>query len=590
MTDAKEHGYPADSWQKYTAGGEAKAKEKEEKVKYALEELEVGPLDVHNAELLDAVHPVKWVQPVGIPVYNMVAIGAGAGGLVTCGQTHFAGGRAALIEKHLMGGDCLNIGCVPSKALLAAAKCAHKCRHAAEWGIEVKGVHVNFPKVMERMRKIRAHISENDSVQRFAHQKGVDVYQGTAQFNGPDTVKVTCTSGEERILKFRKACIATGGRARVPPAFKDTKYRTNATIFNLTELPARMAVVGVGPIGCELGQAFARFGTQVKLFSRSGVIMNKEDPEAAAIVKTQMEQDGCKFIAASIKSATQNGPKIRIVYVTKEDGKEVTEEFDQVLLSAGRVANVEGLNLEAAGVKLTDKKLIKVNDYLQTDNPNIYATGDCCLKEQFTHMAGTAAVLVADNANKSKTRKYSDFVIPRVTFTEPEVAAVGMSLAEIKTKYGQDYHEFKREFKIVDRNITDGYTLGFCKMHTKKSSDEILGCTIVGHGAGEMIAMVTTAMVGGVGALKVASIISPYPTMHENVKFTAAGFRGTLPNETPYWTKVMEDARKGKSKGLGSSTTYCVLGGALALLGAGIAYLKFSKCGSGSGSIADKSN
>jgi len=222
----------------------------------------------------------------------------------------------------------------------------------------------------------------------------------------------------------------------------------------------------------------------------------------------------------------------------------VEELFDELLLSAGRVPNIEGLGLEAAGVEYT-KDGVTVNDHLQTSNPNIYATGDVCLKEQFTHMSGTSAVLVTDNALKGMKRRYSDFVIPRVTFTEPEVAHVGLTEQEIKNKFGEEYYVFKRDFKIVDRNITDGYKAGFCKMFTKKKTDEILGCTIVGHGAGEMIAMVTTAMVGKLGALTVANIISPYPTMHENVKFTAAGYRGKLKNMKPYYEKRLKAEREG---------------------------------------------
>mmetsp|Transcript_20967 Transcript_20967/g.33797 ORF Transcript_20967/g.33797 Transcript_20967/m.33797 type:complete len:383 (-) Transcript_20967:234-1382(-) len=310
-----------------------------------------------------------------------------------------------------------------------------------------------------------------------------------------------------------------------------------------TRLPKKLAVIGAGPIGCELGQAFVRFGSQVKIFSRRGIVMSKEDPEAAAIVKQQMEKEGVEFIAATTEKCEVRDSKILMTYKTKE-GKVVEELFDELLLSAGRVPNIEGLNLEAAGVQYTQRG-VTVNDHLQTSNPDIYATGDVCLKEQFTHMSGTSAVLVTDNALKGMNRKYSDFVIPRVTFTEPEVAHVGLTEPEIKNKFGEEYYMFKRPFKIVDRNITDGYKEGFCKMFTKKKTDEILGCTIVGHGAGEMLGIVTTAMVGKLGALTVAKIICPYPTMHENVKFTAAGFRGKLKNMKPYYERKLKAEREG---------------------------------------------
>eukprot|EP00466_Bigelowiella_natans_P005527 jgi/Bigna1/90609/estExt_fgenesh1_pg.C_740067 len=456
---------------------QAESKDKKEKLKYALEHLEIGPLDSLNADLLDQVHPVKWKDPDGIPVYNIIAIGAGAGGLVTCGSTSRAGGKAALIEDKMMGGDCLNVGCVPSKALLSAAKCAYKCRTASSWGVNVKEVSCDFAKIMERMREIR--------------NAGIMMLGDTS---------------EERLR----------------------------------------------PIGCELGQAFVRFGSQVKIFSRRGIVMSKEDPEAAAIVKQQMEKEGVEFIAATTEKCEVRDSKILMTYKTKE-GKVVEELFDELLLSAGRVPNIEGLNLEAAGVQYTQKG-VTVNDHLQTSNPDIYATG-------------TSAVLVTDNALKGMNRKYSDFVIPRVTFTEPEVAHVGLTEPEIKNKFGEEYYMFKRPFKIVDRNITDGYKEGFCKMFTMKKTDEILGCTIVGHDKRCMmispnqmpnvvhkvvhvrflasLQKVTTAMVGKLGALTVAKIICPYPTMHENVKFTAAGFRGKLKNMKPYYERKLKAEREG---------------------------------------------
>ena len=541
-----DHGHVVASWADYVEGGKADAKEKKALQERAEDLLEIGPLDKLNVELLDQVHPAKWSQPKGIPVYNMIAVGAGAGGLVTCGATSRAGGRAALIEEKMLGGDCLNIGCVPSKALLAAAKCAHKCRTAAKWGIEVKGVTVNFAEVMRRMRKIRAGIAENDSVQRFTNTLGVDVYQGRGRFTSPNTIEVA-----GRTLRFRKACIATGARARIPPVFSKVRFRTNATIFNLTELPETLVIVGAGPIGCELGQAFARFGTRVTVFSRSGRVMPKEDPEAAAIVRAEMEKEGVVFCRGDFTAAenARNAAGKSVVKLTYKtpDGASKTIESAEVLVSVGRQPNVENLGLEEAKVAYNDKG-VTVNDQLQTSNPNIYATGDVCLAEQFTHMSGTSAVLVVDNALKGMQRKYSDFVIPRVTFTQPEVAAVGLTRKQIESRLGSEFHEFKRAFGIVDRNITDGTTLGFCKMWTRKDNDEILGCTIIGENAGELISMVTTAMVGKVGALTVAKIIAPYPTSHENIKFTAAGFRGTLPNEKPKWEKKLKAEREAAEK------------------------------------------
>jgi len=340
----------------------------------------IEPLDEWNVKLLDLVKPPKWVNPKPHKKYNMVVIGAGTGGLISAVSTAGVGGRVALIEKHTMGGDCLNVGCVPSKALIRCARAIAEVKSAAEFGVKVEGYKVDFGKIMERMRKLRATIAPNDSFERYAGL-GVDMFQGIGKFVSKDTIEV---GGQT--LKFARAIIATGGRARVPPipGIETVKVLTNATIFNLTELPEVFGVIGGGPIGSEMAQSFARFGSKVYLFDRMSKILPREDPEAAEMVQSRMADDGVRFkFNATIKRlAPADGDKIEITF-TMNEGPEEKIILNQLLVSAGRIPNVEGLNLEAAGVEYSNRG-IKVNDRLQTSNKVIFAVGDCALPYQFT--------------------------------------------------------------------------------------------------------------------------------------------------------------------------------------------------------------
>jgi len=481
-----------------------------------LDAIGVTPLDVHNAKLLDNVHPKKWVDPVPKTSYNLVVIGAGAGGLVSAAGASGVGARVALVESHLLGGDCLNVGCIPSKALLRCAKAAAAVRDAHNYGVKVDGeVTVDFGYVMERMRRLRAQISPVDSATRYSDQLGIDLFMGRGVFTGKNSIEV---NGKQ--LTFSKAIVATGGTAAIPniPGLKDAPYLTNCSIFNLTELPKRLGVIGAGPIGLELAQAFQRLGSQVTVFSRSEKIMPKEDPDAVKLVKKSMQRDGVTF-AFNSKYKRVDGVDVKgAVNVILEDGDaEKIHEFDALLLATGRKPTVSGLGLDKAGVEFDARRGVSVNDKLQTSNPDIFAVGDVASKYQFTHMADFMARLVIKNALFFGRDKVSDLLVPWATYTDPEVAHVGLYEKDLEEQ-NIEYVTIKRDFAEVDRAIVDGAEEGYVKIHVAKGKDRILGATIVGGHAGDMISEISVAIQGGMGLGQLAGVIHPYPTAAEAIR------------------------------------------------------------------------
>jgi len=480
-----------------------------------LSEIGIAPLDEHNVKLLDNTHPKEWLDPQPKDKYNLVVIGAGAGGLVTAAGAAGFGAKVALIETHLLGGDCLNVGCVPSKALISSAKVAAMARRASEFGVNTGEVTVDFPKVMERLRRLRADISPVDSAERFSKELGVDVFLGKGMFTGPETVEVN-----GKTLTFAKAVIATGGTAAIPPisGLAEVPHLTNANVFNLTELPARLGVIGAGPIGMELAQSFQRFGSEVSVFSRRDGILPKEDPEAAKIVENSMRRDGVNFILNSTYDSIKggrDGQPICVVY--QQAGEEKSIEFDALLVAAGRKPNVKGLGLEKVGVDFDERMGVQVDDNLRTSNSRIFAVGDVASKYQFTHMADFMARIVIRNTLFFGKDKVSDLLIPWATFTEPEVAHVGLYETDLKEQ-GIEYSTFKKTFEHLDRAILEGETEGFVKVYTKKGGDQILGATIVGPHAGDMISEISVAIKAGMGLGSIAGVIHPYPTLAESIR------------------------------------------------------------------------
>jgi pyruvate/2-oxoglutarate dehydrogenase complex dihydrolipoamide dehydrogenase (E3) component len=476
----------------------------------------VSPLDAHNTRMLDLLHPKAWVDPTPKPSYNLVVIGAGAGGLVSAAGAAGVGARVALIESHLLGGDCLTVGCVPSKALLRCAKAASAVRNASEFGVKVNGdVSVDFGYVMERLRRLRAGIAPVDSAHRYSEKLGVDVFIGRGRFTGNNTIEVN-----GQTLKFAKAVVATGGTASVPPipGLKQAPHLTNASVFNLTELPARLGVIGAGPIGIELAQAFQRLGSQVTVLARDAHILPREDPDAATIVENALRKDGVEFAYnLTFKGVESRGGKPPLTVVVEDHNGERTLEFDALLVATGRKPNVTGLGLEEAGIEYDERMGVKVSDRMQTTNPDVYAVGDVASKYQFTHMSDFGARLVIRNALFFGRDKFSDLLIPWATYTDPEIAHVGLYEKDL-TERGIAFTTISRAFDDVDRAIVDGETDGFVKIHVKKGSDQILGATIVGSHAGDMISEITVAMQAGMGLGKLASVIHPYPTAAEAIR------------------------------------------------------------------------
>jgi len=466
--------------------------------------------DPHDRLVIENCHPPDYVNPTPAGKYNLIAIGAGAAGLVSAGGAGSLGAKAAIIERALMGGDCLNVGCVPSKAVIRAARAVYDLRIAKEFGVHLTAdPRINFAEAMERMRRLRAKISPNDSVARFKNEFGVDVYLGDARFVSPTEIEV-----DGKRLEFDRAVIATGGRPmELPiPGLKEAGYFTNENIFKLTELPRRLVVIGGGPVGCELAQAFLRFGSRVTIINDVARILPREDAEAGAIVHRQLEREGMTIInQAQITRVGQRGPDKVIVYSC--DGKESEVVCDAILSAAGRAPNIEGLNLEAAGVNYSRDGVI-VDDYLRTSNPRIYAAGDICSKFKFTHAADAMARAVLRNALFFGRSKMSAMVMPWATYTDPEIAHAGFYEAGARSA-GFDAATITESFEDVDRAILDGEENGFARVHYDRKTGKVLGGTIVARHAGEMIGELTLAITSGLKMSALSATIHPYPTQAE---------------------------------------------------------------------------
>ena len=488
------------------------------------------PQDQYNQELVNNVHPPQWRNPTPSGRYNLVVIGAGTAGLVTAAIASALGAKVALIERHLMGGDCLNVGCVPSKGIIRAARAWTAVKEAEQFGVHISGeVKRDFGAAMARMRKLRARISHVDSAHRYTGL-GVDVFMGNGRFTGSSTIEVNGTS-----LQFAKAVICTGARATAPPipGLAQTTYLTNETIFSLTELPPRLGVIGAGPIGCELAQSFARFGSQVFLVEAMHGILPNEDRDAAEVVERSLLRDGVQLLCCGkdVKIRPVNGIKRLSV---DSHGKQYDIPVDEILVGVGRSPNIEGLELETVGVKF-DKTGVQVNHRLQTSNPKIFAAGDVCSPFKFTHTADAQAQIVIQNAIFPHPlglgyASTDSLVIPWCTYTQPEIAHVGLYEKEAEAQ-GIPIDTFTFHLNEIDRAILDSEEEGFARVHVKKGTDSILGATIVASHAGDLISEITLAMKGKLGLNTIASTIHPYPTQAEVIKKTANAWRKTTLTE-----------------------------------------------------------
>ncbi len=453
---------------------------------------------------------------------NLVVIGAGSAGLVASYIAAAVKARVTLVEKHRMGGDCLNTGCVPSKALIKTARVLSTIRRAKEFGLRSATAQVDFAEVMERVQRVIRTIEPHDSVARY-ESLGVECLQGEAMIASPWTVKVKSEDGAERTLTTRSIVIAAGGRPFVPPipGIEDTGYLTSDTLWDLREQPRRLVVLGGGPIGCELAQAFQRLGTQVTQVEMLPRLLIREDPEIAAMVEKRFRAEGVDLRLGHKAKAfrVEDGRK---VLICEHEGQERAIEFDALLVAVGRVANTTGYGLEALGIPVTKARTVETNAYLQTVYPNIYACGDVAGPYQFTHTAAHQAWYASVNALFGIAKKFrADYsVIPWATFTDPEVARVGLNETEAKerniayevTVYGID---------DLDRAIADEEAHGVVKVLTTPGKDRILGVTIAGEHAGELIAEYVAAMRHGIGLNKILGTIHIYPTMAEANKYAA---------------------------------------------------------------------
>lgn len=467
----------------------------------------LAPDDAYNRALISHVHPPDWQNPQPAPRYNLVVIGGGTAGLVAAMGAAGLGAKVALVERHLLGGDCLNFGCVPSKALLAAAHMAHAVRvRAPELSVTATDVSVDAGKVLERLRRLRAEIAPHDSADRL-REAGVDVFLGEGRFISPDSISVS-----DATLRFARAVIATGGRPVLPPVpgLADVGARTSDTIWELTGAPKRLIVMGGGPIGCELAQAFQRLGSAVTLIEREERILGKDHPDAAALVADRLRADGMRVLVGhDAVSASRDGAEIT-VRVRDKAGAEFDVVGEELLVAAGRRVSLDALNLEAAGIDFTKRGLV-VDSHLRTTNKRVFVAGDAAGSFQFTHAADAHSRMVLRNAFFFGRGSVHDLVVPWVTYTEPEVAHVG---AGLDTAERDGLTSFRVDFDHVDRALLEGDSEGFAEIYVD-AKGIVRGATVVHPRAGDLIGEITLAVTAKMNAGQLSSTIHPYPTLTE---------------------------------------------------------------------------
>ena len=448
--------------------------------------------------------------------YDLVVIGAGPAGLAAATTAADLGAKVALVEREHFGGTCLNTGCVPSKAIIRTSRLAAEMRDAERYGaLRPAGSAIDFAAAMRRMRRIRDRTVRPVSAERLT-AAGIDVLVGGARFTGADTLAVDDTP-----LRFEKAVVASGSRPEPAdvPGLVEADDLTNENVFDLAELPRRLLVVGGGPLGCELAQAFARLGSRTTIVQQQPLFLPKEERDAAQILSSAFARDGIdvRLDTRPIEVRTEGGQK-RVELLS--DDYRSTVVVDRILAGVGRLPNVAGMDLEAAGVAYDDCTGIRVDDFLRTTNPRVYAAGDCCLEHKYTHTADPTARMAVHNALGRARQRLSALVIPWCTYTDPEIAHVGLYVRRANER-GIPVKTFTVPMHEVIRALTDDEETGFVKIHVEEGGDRILGATIVGRHAGEMINEITLAMVAGLGLRTLAKVIHPYPTQAEAIRKAA---------------------------------------------------------------------
>ncbi|MCX7142143.1 MAG: FAD-dependent oxidoreductase [Proteobacteria bacterium] len=487
----------------------------------------------------------RWPRPARFD-RNLVVIGAGSAGLVTSYIAAAVKARVTLVEKRRMGGDCLNTGCVPSKALIRSAKFVSHARRAREFGIKSATVTYDFADVMERVQRVIREVAPHDSIDRYT-KLGVECIEGEAKITSPWTVEVK-SAGGSRTLSTRAIVIAAGARPFVPPiaGIDDVGYCTSDNIWELRALPQRLLVLGGGPIGCELAQCFARLGSQVTQVEMLPRILMREDPEVSDTVMQRFRAEGVNVLVGhkAERFVVEDGVK---VVICEHEGAQVRVPFDLLLCALGRVANTGGYGLEELGIPLANGGTVETNEYLQTLYPNIYACGDVAGPYQFTHTAAHQAWYASVNALFGGLKKFkADYsVIPWATFTDPEVARVGLNESEARER-GIAFEASVFDLKELDRAIADEEAHGMVKVLTAPGTDRILGCTIVGERAGDLIAEYVTAMRHGLGLNKILGTIHVYPTLAEANKYAAGVWkRNHAPQKLLAWVEKFHAWRRG---------------------------------------------
>lgn len=468
------------------------------------------------------LRPDDWRNPAPARRYNLVVIGGGTAGRTAARTAASLGAKVALVERDLLGGNCLNVGCIPSKTIIRTSRLYAEMRDAKQYGGCVPAdIRVDFAAVMRRLRGIRARLSRADSAQGLA-EAGVDLFFGQASFTSNETLQV---DGSE--LRFQKAIIATGARPDTPdiPGLNEAGYLTNENAFDLTEPPRHLLVIGGGPLGCEMAQAFCRLGVRTTIVQRWPLFLPREERDAAQILAAAFARDGIevRLNTSAVKVRVENGQKI--VDLVSDDYKS-TVTVDAILTGTGRVPTVEGLNLEAAAVDHDSHRGIVVDDFLRSSNRRIYAAGDVCLEDKFNDTADASARLAVRNALFPGRRRLSALTIPWCTYTDPEIAHVGLYVRQANER-GIPVRTFTVPMHEVDRAIVDNEESGFIKISVADHTDRILGATIVASHAGEMISEITLAMMAGAGLRTLASVIHAYPTQAEGIKMAADAYDRT---------------------------------------------------------------
>lgn len=478
----------------------------------------LSPLDEFNRKAIENLHPSSWRNPIPGGRYNLVVLGGGTAGLVSAAAAGILGARVALVERHLLGGDCTNYGCVPSKALLRSARAVRETRHSSHFGVRHGEIDADFRDVMARMRSLRAQISANDSALRFQNF-GVDVYFGEARFASPHQLAVQTGENTTR-LEFKSAIIATGARPAVPPipGLAEVGSFTNETIFSLEELPRRLIVLGAGPIGCELAQAFRRFGAEVTLIGRSPRLLPRDEPEATEVLRKQFEAEGiCVLLESEAVLVTTSGQEKVVTYQHAGMCRQV--RGDAILTALGRRPALETLGLEHAGVAFNAKGVL-VNDHLRTSASHIYAAGDVCSEWKFTHAAEAMARLAVRNALFWGRQRMSSLVIPWCTYTDPEIAHVGID-HPTDSRRSSEIAVYTKELADTDRAVLDSDTAGYARLYVGRRSGRVLGATMVGQHAGDCIAEAVLAITTRQPVSALSGVIHPYPTVAEAWKRAA---------------------------------------------------------------------